>query len=156
MKNKVFYIILIICVILGGVVVFLISNHYSKNENSIEPITENSLEQITDSYLDIKIQSGEYHNKIWNNDNNQNVLDMECVPDKESAIQIANIIFGNKQKQGFFEDYKLQSVFYDVNDLVWVVSFWPSSENGILYAGSDFNIAISKNDAKILSIWCGE
>ncbi len=107
-------------------------------------------------YSDIEFISGEYHNKIWNENSNQNVSDTEFVPDMETAVQIASVIFSNKQKQGFFKEYELQQVFYDENDKVWIISFWTPERNGVITLASDFNIAISQKNGEILTIWSRE
>lgn len=101
-KNIVFPLVSVICFVLGGVFVGLFNDIVSNKQN-------------VSNYSDIKFLSGEYHNKTWNKDNNQNVLDTECVPDMESAVKIASVIFSNKQKQGFFKEYELQQVFYYKN-----------------------------------------
>ncbi len=92
--------------VLGGVSVYFLNN---------------TTTSVVD-YSDIEFISGEYHNKIWNENSNQNVPDAEFVPDIETAVQIASVIFSNKQKQGFFKEYELQQFFYDENDKVWIIS----------------------------------
>ena len=137
----------IVYLVLGGVFVYL---YYTLNDDTDAKTIRN--------YSNVKCLSGEYHNKIWNEDNDQNVLDTEFVPDMESAVQIANIIFCNKQKQGLFNGYELQQVFYDEDDSVWIISFWmPFDEkNGVITIGSNFNVAISKKNGEILKVWVEE
>lgn len=138
----------IICFALGSLFTCMLA--YSKNNFPNE--------QTNSDYSNIDFLSGEYYNKTWNQDNDQNILDSNCVPDIESAVQIANVIFYNKQKQGLFKEYKLQSVFYDESDNVWVISFWKpyNEKNGSLTVGSDFNIAISQKNGQVLTYWVGE
>lgn len=142
-KNIVFPLVSVICFVLGGVFVGFFSDIVSNKQN-------------VSNYSDIEFLLGEYHNKTWNKDNNQNVLDTEFVPDMESAVKIASVIFSNKQKQGFFKEYELQQVFYDKNDKVWIIGFWKPEKNGIITVGSDFNIAISQKNGEILKVWSGE
>lgn len=138
-KNIIFLLTAVLCFVSGGATVCLLNGH------------------IVSNYSDIEFLSGDYFNKVWNNDNDQNVPDTECVPDMESAVQIANIIFSNKQKQGFFKEYELQQVFYDKNDKVWIVSFWtPYDEKHGYMVGADFSIAISQKNGEILKTWVGE
>lgn len=138
-KNIIFLLIAVLCFVSGGTIVYLLNR------------------RIVSNYSDIEFLSGDYFNKVWNNDNTQNFSDTECVPDMESAVQIANIIFSNKQKQGFFKEYELQQVFYDENDKVWIVSFWtPYDEKHGYMVGADFSIAISQKNGEILKTWVGE
>lgn len=147
-KNIIFMLISIICFVLGSLFTYILAYHNNNFSN----------EQTNSDYSKIKFLSGEYYNKIWNQDDVQNIFDSNCVPDMESAVQIANVIFYNKQKQGLFKEYKLQSVFYDESDDVWIISFWKpyDEKNCLITVGSDFNIAISQRNGEVLTYWVGE
>lgn len=103
---------------------------------------------------EVSYKSGIYHQKIWSNDTEQvGVIDVVCVPDKETAIEIADIVFENLKDNGRYSSFVLQSVFYDEEDNVWVVNYYPNNKN---YIGEDCSIAISQKTAEILKVWAGE
>ncbi len=126
--------------------VFLISgcnNKEIEEENKINN-TEN-----------VMYEEGIYQDKDW--DLLEFPIEMTCVPDKETAISIANDIMINFQKQGSFKGYIPQHVFLDTEDNFWVVSFWPNvEENNATYVGASLSIAIKKENAQILKMWVDE
>lgn len=133
--------------------IFISINCSIKNLNMQEDITFNE-------YSDVIFESGEYEDKRWKSDCDYNGND--CVPDVESAIQIANLIFDNHCKNiDLYKEFKfkLQKIFYDEIDNVWVAEFFPSYDElgeGIGIAGGELFIAISRKNAKVLAIWGGE
>lgn len=79
------------------------------------------------------------------------------VPDKETAIKIAESITSGFQKKGFFPGYVPQHVFFDSDKDVWIVSLWKESENeNVIYFGACFSIAIKKDNAEVIKMWVGE
>ena len=80
------------------------------------------------------------------------MLDKDCIPDEYCAINFAQSIISNYQKEGYFKNYVPQSVFLDTTDNVWVVTF---SENN-KYPQSCVYVAIKKANAEVLSVWVGE
>ncbi|MBR5137872.1 MAG: hypothetical protein IKV30_07660 [Clostridia bacterium] len=81
----------------------------------------------------------------------------DVVPTKEVAISIAQAIFDGLENVGNIADYVIQDVFYDEEDHVWVVSFWPEMEDpDEAWVGGDCNIALQQTDGKVLRIWFGE
>ena len=112
-------------------------------------------EDIQKETTNIKTEQGVYKNKEW--DSFEFPITAECVPDSETAIAVAEIILSNLQEQGYFPDYKTQSVFYDTEDNIWIVSFGDSSiTETTAIAGSSFSIAIAKDDGRIIKMWVGE
>lgn len=100
---------------------------------------------------EVSFEKGIYPNKDW--DELSFSIDDDCVPDKETAINIAESIKAHYQQKGHFEDFVTQSVFYDTEDEIWIVTFYESTTN---QTGSAFNIAIKKNNAEIIKMWvCG-
>ena len=95
----------------------------------------------------IVISSGIYSNKDW--DKFEFPFSAECIPDSETAIAVTKSIVMNFQKEGKFCDYAPQLVFFDVEDNIWIVSFWPKIEG---YIGSGFNIAIRKENAQVVKM----
>ncbi len=80
-----------------------------------------------------------------------------CVPDKETAIKIAEGITSGFQKEGYFPGYVPQHVFFDTDKDVWIVSFWAEPENDkVIYTGACFSVAIRKDNAAVVKMWVGE
>lgn len=100
---------------------------------------------------EVSFDKGIYQNKDW--DELKFSVDDDCVPDKETAISIAESIMAHYHQKGHFEDFVTQSVFYDTEDEIWIVTFYEPTIN---QTGSAFNIAIRKNNAEIIKMWvCG-
>ncbi len=79
------------------------------------------------------------------------------VPDKETAIKIAESITSGFQKKGVFPGYVPQHVFFDSDKDVWIVSLWEESENeNEIYSGACFSVAIRKDNAEVVKMWVGE
>ena len=101
----------------------------------------------------VKFESGTYHNKNWS-ESIGTYSRKAVVPDEETALKVAKAIFDGMEKSKAAQKYVPQSVFYDEQDEVWIVSFWESSNQYIL--GGDCSIALQKKDGKVLRIWFGE
>ncbi|MBR5500281.1 MAG: hypothetical protein IKV74_01995 [Clostridia bacterium] len=101
----------------------------------------------------IKYESGIFYNKNWN-ESIGTYSGKAVIPDEETALKIANAIFDGMEKSKEVQKYVPQSVFYDDQDEVWIVSFWKSSNQITL--GGDCNIALQKKDGRVLRIWFGE
>ena len=93
----------------------------------------------------VKYESGNYHDKNWSE--TIGTYGGMVIPDEETALKIAKAIFDGME-------YVPQSVFYDNQDEIWIVSFGKNSNHIML--GGDCNIAMQKKDGKVLRIWFGE
>lgn len=100
----------------------------------------------------VNFESGNYFNKDW--DETAGTYKKAVVPNKNVAIEIAQAIFNGMDKSEEAQKYVPQSIFYDEQDEIWIVSFGKESNEVIL--GGDCNIAIQKANGKILRIWFGE
>lgn len=100
----------------------------------------------------VEFESGNYSDKNW--DETVGTYEKAVVSDKETALEIAKAIFNGMDKSKDAQEYVPQSVFYDEQDEIWIVSFWKES-NEITFGG-DCSIAIQKSDGKVLRIWFGE
>ena len=100
----------------------------------------------------VKYESGIFYDKNW--DETVGTYSDAAVPNKETAIKIAQAIFDGMKKSNEEQKYILQSVFYDEQDEIWIVSFGDNSSQIIL--GGDCSIAIQRKDGKVLRIWFGE
>lgn len=109
-------------------------------------------QQNGDKNMDLEFKEGIYHEKTW--DESIGTYKNDIIPDKKIALQVAVQIFEGMQKSSTAEKYVPQTVFYDREDELWIVSFWEDTEEEIL--GGDCNIALQKKDGKVLRIWFGE
>lgn len=100
----------------------------------------------------VKFESGNYLNKDWSD--TARTYGKAVVSNKETALEIAKAIFNGMDKSKEAQEYVPQSVFYDEQDEIWIVSFWKESNEITL--GGDCSIAIQKSDGKVLRIWFGE
>jgi hypothetical protein len=146
------YIILVIVfAVIAGTGIWFFSNKSNREAESSSDINFASHE--ADSSSDISFSSGVYFNPIWREKEKQvGEVDIVCVPDKETAVQISDIVLKNLQNDGHFKDYVLISVFYDETDEVWIVSYAEDTEQ----CGNSCSVAISAKTAEILRIWAGE
>ncbi len=117
--------------------------------------------EITAEHSEVIFESGEYDHKIWETGCDYiNYDDFDCVPDIDTAMEIASIVMcKNCNEKDFFENYKLKYVFYDEIDNVWIIDFFPNCDDlkdGQFIVGGDLYIAISRKDARVLAIWGGE
>ena len=100
----------------------------------------------------VKYESGNYHDKNWSETNG--TYGGMVITDEETALKIAKAIFDGMEKSKDAKEYVPQSVFYDNQDEIWIVSFGKNSNHIML--GGDCNIAMQKKDGKVLRIWFGE
>ena len=99
----------------------------------------------------VKYESGNYHDKNWSE--TIGTYGGMVIPDEETALKIAKAIFDGMEKSKDAKEYVPQSVFYDNQDEIWIVSFGKNSNHIML--GGDCNIAMQKKDGKVLRIWFG-
>ena len=85
------------------------------------------------------------------------VVLVAAVTDIDTAVEIAVSIFNGIERKRIHEGQKVQYVFFDTEDEVWIVSFWKDRGYGpyAMIAEGSFNIAIQKSDAKVLRMWVG-
>ena len=101
----------------------------------------------------IKYETGTFYDKNWSEPVGT-YSGKAVIPDEKTALKIAKAIFDGMEKSKEVQKYVPQSVFYDNQDEVWVISFWKNSNQTTL--GGDCNIALQKKDGKVLRIWFGE
>ena len=75
-----------------------------------------------------------------------------CIPDHTTAIKVTESIVDGLKKDGKFTDYCAQSVFFDIESQVWIVSFFPDGQE----EGASLSIAIRKDDSQVVKMWVGE
>ena len=101
----------------------------------------------------IKYETGIFHDKNWE-EITGTYKGASIIPNEKVALRVAETIFDGMKKSEAVQDYVAQSVFYDNQDEIWIVTFWNNSDQTTL--GGDCNIAIQKKDGKVLRIWFGE
>ncbi len=82
-------------------------------------------------------------------------LPQKVISTPEQAITTATEAIKQQSKSGTCP-YDLCEVFYDTEDQVWIVTYTePDLEPGT-FLGGCYEVAISKNNGKVLEIWAGE
>jgi len=149
-KLKILISISILLIIIGGVAYFIF---YGGSNSDLKINIKQDIKNDDEQKIDFKV--GVFDNKRW--DEKMGTADVDCVPDKDTAIQIANTISYTFTKEREPEKYEIFSVFYDKQDSIWIVSYGivPPKKGQIIFGGG-FNIAIRKKDAKVLRIWFEE
>ena len=99
----------------------------------------------------VEFEAGSYFDKNW--EESIGTYKGAVIPDKDTAMNVAISIFDGMSKSEEVAEYVVQSIFYDEQDEIWIVSFWKDSENLI---GGDCSIALQKKDGKVIRIWFGE
>lgn len=100
----------------------------------------------------VEYRTGIYYDKNW--DEQVGTYHGDVIPDEQAAVAVATQIFNAMEKGSDTDGFTAQSVFYDEQDSVWIVSFWEESDQVTL--GKDCSIAMQKSDGKVLRIWFGE
>ena len=101
----------------------------------------------------VKYESGDFYDKNWS-ETIGTYSGSSVVPNEITALKIAVAIFDGMEKSSEAQEYLPQSVFYDIKDEIWIVSFWNDSNQGTV--GGDCNIAIQKKNGTVVRIWFGE
>ena len=101
------------------------------------------------------IESGVFSEKYW--DDPALSYDFVAVPDANVALEIAEAVFDAFKDKGYgaVSGQVPQSIFFDTEDEVWIVSFWENQTGDVMKTDGDFNIAIQKSDGKVLTMWIG-
>lgn len=100
-------------------------------------------------------EEASYHNYL----DNAGTYNGAVIPNKECAVAVAEAIFNNMEKSERSRNYTQQSVSFDEDNQIWIVSFWEPTNlesSNIITLGNDCSIAIQKADGKVLRIWFGE
>ncbi len=81
------------------------------------------------------------------------------IPDAETAIEVADIIRFHMTGLGNVKSWPLQQVFYDIEEHVWIISYW-KDEGGesdrTVSTSMCLNIAVRESDGCIVTIWFDE
>ncbi|MEI3239904.1 MAG: hypothetical protein V8S32_07715 [Lachnospiraceae bacterium] len=79
----------------------------------------------------VEFEAGSYFDKNW--EESIGTYKGAVIPDKDTAMNVAISIFDGMSKSEEVAEYVVQSIFYDEQDEIWIVSFWKDSR--ILLAG---------------------
>lgn len=92
--------------------------------------------------------------KNWEDGGVQLNLDYEidAIPalDKKTAHNISDEIIFQIQKSEYYKNYYLQKTFYDLEDNVWIMTYWSDTENAI---SEEIQIAIDAITGEVRRIW---
>ena len=135
------------------IIVILAGCSNGKTDNSRE-IPENTIAPNTVSF-----SSGVFFDKNW--DDPTGTYCEKAIPNQETAIKVATAIWDGMEKTENEKYFILQDVFYDVEDGIWIVSFWEddpidTDDGPLVMLGSSCSIAIDEDDGRVLRIWFGE
>ena len=99
------------------------------------------------------IESGVFSEKYW--DDPALSYDFVAVPDANVALEIAEAVFDTFKDKGYgaVSGQTPQSIFFDTEDEVWIVSFDEKQTGDDLSVDGAFNIAIQKSDGRVLTMW---
>lgn len=146
MKKVVIFLILLALLLSGCGNNTEIPNVNSDGKSSESSSTSN---KENSDMNEITFQEGVWSDKDW--EKVEFPFEKDCIPDKETAVNVTKLFLGKFQQQNYFINYVPQSVFYDTEDKIWIVSF---SEGD--YPGADFTIAIRRENAEVVKMWVGE
>lgn len=131
--------------------------HKEKNDEIIT--TELATESETESY-DVAFQTGTYNIEevysFLDSENDPGLYKGNMVPDKETAIKVATVIFQAQKDSDFTKDYLPSSVWYDEADHIWIVIFKRSEDIGKSVCGGNYTICIRESDAQVIGFRAGE
>lgn len=128
-----------------------------KKGNEHEKFFGQDSETVSDTInqSEIVFEQGEY--QYYGEITPDITVENPCVPDKETAIKIAEAVTSGFQRKGYFPNYVPQSVFFDTQKQLWIVTFAPESDNDeVVLIGSCFSVAIKKDNAEVIKMWVGE
>ena len=119
-----------------------------ENKSEVESM-ENQHELIEDK---TKYEEGVYSDKNW--DAIEFPIERDCIPDKETAIKVAEIflLIEKHSNESQNHSYTPAEVFYDIEDMIWIVSFWPY-QKGMLIPGDSYSIAMRRINGEVLKMW---
>ena len=106
----------------------------------------------------IEYETGQFYNKNWS-ETFGTYNKKAVIPDKETAIKVAQAIFDGMENSEKVQEYVPQYVFYDNQDELWIVVFWKRldwNNSDMITTGEDCCIALQKKDGKVLRIWFEE
>lgn len=131
--------IIMFCIVL--VVVFNISGcKKAEKKNELDVVVTNNTDNLN---IDVNMGVFQYWNEI------EFPITKDCVPDHTTAIDVTRSIVSGFQKDGMYPKYSPQSVFFDTEKQLWIVTFYPNDNQ----EGACLNIAIKKDDAQVVKMW---
>jgi len=126
-----------------------ITEKSNESRENIFETEEGTMDMVSTEPHEIYFDSGVLF-KDW--ENAQFPVEVDAIPDKDTAVDVANAIFKSMQKNGKFPGYIAQSVYYNEKYEVWIVTF----SKDFYTPGGCCSIALQKSDAKVLCIFTGE
>lgn len=108
----------------------------------------NANDKSNSDISDIEVTSGSF--QYW--DEIDFPITEVCIPDHTTAIKVTESIVDGFKKDGMFPEYCAQSVFFDTERQIWIVSFYPNDQE----EGASLSIAIKKDNSQVVKMWVEE
>ena len=147
MKKK-FILFVLLALFLSGCGKNALVANVSGNENADG--VSNAPNKEAPGTNEIIFTEGVWPDKDW--ENVEFPFEKDCIPDKETALSITGVLVTKFHQQSCFINYAPQSVFYDTEDKIWIVTFVESPD----YPGACVSIAIRKENAEVVKMWVEE
>ena len=91
---------------------------------------------------------------VWERENEDCILHLDCVPDAESALLFGDALLKQFQRDGSFHNYAPHQISYQADPEIWIISCW--EDLGPDSTSASVNFAIRADDAQVVSIYLGE
>ena len=101
----------------------------------------------------VKVLHESFYN-IWERENEDCILHLDCVPDAESALLFGDALLKQLQRDGSFHNYAPHQISYQADPEIWIISCW--EDLGPDSTSASVNFAIRADDAQVVSIYLGE
>jgi hypothetical protein len=105
-----------------------------------------------DMYSDVQFKEGVLPNKEW--DDVEFPVNIIPIKTKEDAIKLAEIVFESLNKENRCINYKLTSIFHDVEDNFWKLVY--SENRGEGWLVPSLHMVIDGNNCEIIKMWVEE
>ena len=102
----------------------------------------------------VRYETGVFIDKNW--DDTVGTYKGPAVPDKETALKIGTAVFDAMEKSEESRDLTPESVFFDEEDHIWIVTFGKAPEGNVRVLGGGCSIAIREDNGEVVRIWFGE
>lgn len=102
----------------------------------------------------VRYETGVFIDKNW--DDTVGTYKGPAVPDKETALKIGTAVFDAMEKSEESQDLTPESVFFDEEDHIWIVTFGKAPEGNVRILGGGCSIAIREDNGEVVRIWFGE
>lgn len=127
-----------------------------KNNNSQITNQSNQCETFQFKDMQIDFSQGTYMYKNWGDP--VGTYQGAAIADRKTAVSVAMAIFDGMKNGQIEAEYVPKSVFYDMQDKIWIISFGKpiDASSQVFMVGGGISIALRESDGAVLRIWGGE